>query len=109
MGEMLALKAWYCDSTHRYALTDAVQPLIVKSAAAKRPSVDPKADRKRYYMLAHGCHLLDTARYFAGEIVEVDARLLERFRRLLLVHRRRLQERRARPSRPHRRCEDGLA
>ena len=79
MGEMLALKAWYCDSTHRYALTDAVQPLIVKSAAAKKPSVDPKADRKRYYMLAHGCHLLDIARYFAGEIVEVDARLIERF------------------------------
>ena len=79
MGEMLALKAWYCDSTHRYALTDAVQPLFVKSASAKRPAVDPKADRKRYYMLAHGCHLLDVARYFAGEIIEVDARLSERF------------------------------
>jgi len=25
MGELLALKAWYCDSTHRYAVTDAVQ------------------------------------------------------------------------------------
>ena len=23
MGQMLALKAWYCDSTHRYAVTDA--------------------------------------------------------------------------------------
>ena len=32
MGEIVALKAWYCDSTHRYAMTDAVQPLIVKSA-----------------------------------------------------------------------------
>ena len=26
-------------------------------------------------MLAHGCHLVDTARYFAGEIVAVNARL----------------------------------
>ena len=30
-------------------------------------------------MLAHGCHLLDTARYFGGEIVEVEARLRQRF------------------------------
>ena len=79
MGEMLALKAWYCDSTHRYAMTDAVQPLMVRSAQAKRPASDPKADLERYYMLAHGSHLLDTARYFGGEIVEVDARLLRRF------------------------------
>ena len=79
MGELLALKAWYCDSTHRYAMTDAVQPLMVRSAKAKRPTGDPKADLESYYMLAHGSHLLDTARYFGGEIVEVDARLRQRF------------------------------
>ncbi|MEQ1951631.1 Gfo/Idh/MocA family oxidoreductase [Mesorhizobium sp. CN2-181] len=74
MGAMVALKAWYCDSTHRYPMTDAVQPLMVTSKAARRPSADPKADLDRYYMLAHGSHLVDTARYFAGEIVAVDAR-----------------------------------
>lgn len=79
MGEMLALKAWYCDSTHRYAVTDAVQPLMVKSANARKPAGNPKADLRKYFMLAHGSHLLDTARYFAGEIVEVDAKLRERF------------------------------
>ena len=78
MGQMVALKAWYCDSTHRYPMTDAVQPLIVTSANAKRPSANPKADLRRYYMLAHGCHLIDTARYFAGDIVSVQARLSER-------------------------------
>jgi len=78
MGEMVAFKAWYCDSTHRYPMTDAVQPLIVASAKAKRPSENPKADLRRYYMLAHGCHLLDTARYLAGEIAAVRARLSER-------------------------------
>ncbi|MBY5407770.1 Gfo/Idh/MocA family oxidoreductase [Rhizobium leguminosarum] len=78
MGEMVALKAWYCDSTHRYPMTDAVQPLIVTSANAKKPSANPKADLRRYYMLAHGCHLIDTARYFAGDIVSVNARLSER-------------------------------
>ena len=46
MGELGALKAWYCDSTHRYAMTDAVQPLIVRSGAARRPAQDPKADLK---------------------------------------------------------------
>ncbi len=79
MGELLALKAWYCDSTHRYQLTDAVQPLIVASSNAKRPPADPKANLEHYYMFAHGCHLLDTARYLAGEIVEVDARLRRSF------------------------------
>jgi predicted dehydrogenase len=78
MGEMVALKAWYCDSTHRYPMTDAVQPLIVASANARKPSENPKANLRRYYMLAHGCHLIDTARYFAGDIVSVNARLSER-------------------------------
>ena len=78
MGEMVALKAWYCDSTHRYPMTDAVQPLIVSSASARKPAGNPKADLARYYMLAHGSHLVDTARYFAGELVAVDARLSQR-------------------------------
>ena len=75
IGAVVALKAWYCDSTHRYAMTDAVQPLIVKSSATRRPAQDPKADLARYYMLAHGSHLIDTARYFSGDIVAVQARL----------------------------------
>src|SRR5215213_333427 len=62
MGEMLALKAWYCDSTHRYTMTDAVQPVIEASEKSKRPEGDPKADLRRYYILTHASHLLDTAR-----------------------------------------------
>ena len=79
IGELLSLKAWYCDSTHRYTMTDAVQPLPVTSKLAKKPSGNPKADLKRYFMLAHGSHLVDTARFLCGEITEVRARLLERF------------------------------
>ena len=79
MGEMLAFKAWYCDSTHRYAMTDAVQPLPILSASAKRPGESPKADLERYFMLAHGSHLVDTARFFCGDLVEVSARLNQRF------------------------------
>ena len=79
MGQHLAFKGWYCDSTHRYAMTDAVQPLIITSAKARKPSVNPKADLRQYYMLAHGSHLLDTARYLFGPIEAVEARLTERF------------------------------
>ncbi len=79
MGEMLALKAWYCDSTHRYTMTDALQPLIRAGAAALRPQGDQKADRMRYNMLAHGSHLVDLARYLAGPITAVNARLSQKF------------------------------
>ena len=79
IGELLTLKAWYCDSTHRYAMTDAVQPLIETSAASKRPAGNPKEDRRRYYLLGHGSHLIDTARFLGGEIVAIRARLVEKF------------------------------
>ena len=79
MGEMLALKAWYCDSTHRYAMTDAVQPLAHKGAKVLRPAGDPKADKQRYFMLAHGSHLVDLARHLGGPIRTVQARLNHRF------------------------------
>jgi predicted dehydrogenase len=79
LGQHLAFKGWYCDSTHRYAMTEAVQPLIIASAKARKPSVDPKANLRQYYMLAHGSHLLDTARHLFGPIEAVEARLTERF------------------------------
>ena len=51
---------------------------MVTCAAAKKPGGNPKADLDRYYMLAHGSHLVDTARYFAGPLVAVEARLANR-------------------------------
>jgi predicted dehydrogenase len=79
MGEILALKAWYCDSTHRYTNTDAVQPLPVTSRLARKPAGNPKADLEQYFILAHGSHLVDTARFLCGDIVAVRARLNKRF------------------------------
>jgi len=79
MGQMLALKAWYGDSTHRYAMTDATQPLARKGSKVLRPAGDPKADQQRYFMLAHGSHLVDLARYLGGPIRTVQARLNQRF------------------------------
>jgi len=79
MGEMLALKAWYCDSLYRYAMTGNLQPVPLTSGKTKRPKGEPKADRRRYYVLAHGSHLLDTVRFLGGEIVSIRARLVEKF------------------------------
>jgi predicted dehydrogenase len=79
MGQRMALKAWYYDSVYRYTMTDNLQPIPVTSKKAHRPEGDPKADRRRYYLLTHGSHLVDTARYLGGPIAGVQARLLERF------------------------------
>ena len=79
MGEMLALKAWYCDSTHRYAMTDAVQPPIVTSASSRRPSGDPKADRQRYLCSPMAATSLTPPAFLGGEIVTVEARLRESY------------------------------
>ncbi|WP_246703701.1 Gfo/Idh/MocA family oxidoreductase, partial [Rhizobium sp. SEMIA 4085] len=68
IGEIFALKAWYCDSTHRYTNTDAVQPLPITSKFARKPAGNPKADLRQYFMLAHGSHLVDTARFLCGGV-----------------------------------------
>jgi predicted dehydrogenase len=78
MGQMLVLRAWYYDSTYRYTMTDNLQPIPRTSAQARKPQGDPKADKRRYFILTHGSHLVDTARYLGGEITAVRARLLEK-------------------------------
>jgi predicted dehydrogenase len=73
------MRAWYCDSSYRYEMTDTVQPLVLTSQAPVRPKGDPKADRRRYYLLGHASHLVDTARFLCGEIVSVRAQLAEKY------------------------------
>ena len=78
IGELLALKAWYCDSIYRYQETDNLHPLIHSSSQAARPSGNPKADKFPYYLLGHGSHLVDTARFLCGEILAVRAEYKEK-------------------------------
>ncbi len=79
IGRRLAFKAWYYDSVYRYTMTDNLQPPLQTSARARRPAGNPKADKRRYYVLTHGSHLMDTTRLLGGEIASVRARLVERF------------------------------
>jgi predicted dehydrogenase len=78
LGELIAFRSWYCDSTLRYTMTDNLQPIVQTSASARRPRGEPKADKRQYFMLTHGSHLVDTARFLAGEITAVRARCVEK-------------------------------
>lgn len=77
LGELIAFRGWYCDSTWRYTMTDNLQPIVRASSTARRPPGNPKADKRRYFMLTHGSHLVDTARFLVGEITAVRARCRE--------------------------------
>ena len=79
LGRLQSLTAWYRDSTFRYTMTDNLQPVPLQSPQALRPEVDPKADRRTYYLATHGSHLVDTARFLGGPIRGLRARRLERF------------------------------
>jgi predicted dehydrogenase len=77
VGAISILNAWYCDSVARYTMTDNLQAIPVHSAQRKKPSADPKLDKGRYFLLAHGSHLFDTARFLAGPIAAIEARRRE--------------------------------
>jgi predicted dehydrogenase len=79
LGQLMAVKVWYHDSVHRYTMTDNLQPISVHSPTAKRPPGDPKADKRRYFLLAHGSHVVDMLRFLGGELISVQARLLQKF------------------------------
>jgi predicted dehydrogenase len=79
IGQLLALKAWYYDSVYRYTMTDNLQPLPITSTQIVRPAGNPKADKRRYFVLTHGSHLVDMARFLGGEITAVQARFVQKF------------------------------
>jgi predicted dehydrogenase len=78
MGPLLGLKAWYYDSAYRYTMTDNLQPIVRRSADARKPDGNPKADKRRYFLLTHGSHLVDTARFLGGPFTRLQARFIER-------------------------------
>jgi predicted dehydrogenase len=77
LGQMISYKGWYHDSTLRYTMTDNLQPIPVASRRARKPQGNPKANRRQYYLLTHGSHLVDLAHFLAGDLTAVRARLVE--------------------------------
>lgn len=74
LGPRISFAAWYHDSVYRYTMTDNLQPIPLHSPAALRPAEDPKANRGRYFLLTHGSHLVDSARFLGEAITRVRAR-----------------------------------
>jgi predicted dehydrogenase len=79
LGELMSLRAWYYDSVRRYTMTDNVQAVPFTSPDSKKPAENPKTDKRRYFMLAHGSHMVDTARFLAGPLRRVRTQLVEKF------------------------------
>ena len=79
LGQIMGMRAWYRDSQFRYLMTDNTQPFILSSEQSIHPQGNPKANRRHYFLLAHASHLVDTARFLAGDIVSLKADLVERF------------------------------
>ena len=78
LGQMLSFKGWYHDSILRYTMTDNLQPISFTSQNTLKPASNPKDDKCRYFLLTHGSHLVDLARFLAGEIASLQARLVEK-------------------------------
>jgi predicted dehydrogenase len=58
-------------------MTDNLQAIPVQSARKRKPAQDPKADKRKYFLLTHGSHLFDTAHFLAGSITALEARWRE--------------------------------
>ena len=75
IGAPMAYRGWYCDSAYRYTVTDNLHPYILHAADAVRPAGNPKGDRRQYFLLTHGSHLVDTAIHLCGPIARVQTQL----------------------------------
>ena len=76
--------------THRYAMTDAVQPLMVTSAAGEEAGAGTRRPTCAATSCSRMAAISSTPRaIFGGDIVEVDGAAQRALRRLLLVRRRR--------------------
>jgi predicted dehydrogenase len=73
IGEVTTFKGWYCDSIGRYVLTNNTMPVLYQSERMKKPAGNPKEQLDHYYLLGHGSHLVDTARFLLGDIESVTA------------------------------------
>lgn len=77
IGRVSLFHGWYCDSTERYTMTDNLQAIPVQSIRKRNPQQDPKADKRKYFLLTHGSHLFDIVRFLGGAIEAIEARWIE--------------------------------
>jgi predicted dehydrogenase len=72
MGPRISLHGWYCDSAHHGTYVRSLRRLVFVSAERKRPET-PAQPQESALLYGHGVHLVDTIRFFGGDIVAVSA------------------------------------
>ncbi len=79
LGQKMAMKLWYCDSTYRYTMEETLWPTLLTADPDGAGSVSQDVDKRAYKLVAHGSHLVDTAALLGGRIESVTAKLVEKF------------------------------
>jgi len=79
MRHRLSVSGWYCDSTFRPVMQNALRLPPIRSTS--QVGLDPsfKSHKKSYKLLTHGCHLVNTLRFFGGEIAAVQAKFATKY------------------------------
>ncbi|MEW6354888.1 MAG: Gfo/Idh/MocA family oxidoreductase [Planctomycetota bacterium] len=70
MGERLSVSGWYCDSVYHMQYVTSLSGPREASTMQRRPT-DRIEDLHLNMVLGHGVHLVDTLRFFGGDIVAV--------------------------------------
>ena len=73
IGEISTLNAWYCDNESRNISCESVMPITETSEGALCSNLKKQKGVLTYKIYDHLSHLVDTARYLAGEIESVKA------------------------------------
>ena len=86
MGDRLMVSGWYCDSVFHMNYVNSRHGKFVTGTGQKRPGAPAKPmDGHINNLLGHGVHLLDTLRFFGGDIVAVTTTKTDKQKKLVTL------------------------
>ncbi|NOZ22241.1 MAG: Gfo/Idh/MocA family oxidoreductase [Planctomycetes bacterium] len=77
MGERLSVSGWYCDSVYHMQYVNSLAGPREGGAMQRRPT-ERIEDVHLNMVLGHGVHLIDTLRFFGGNIVAVTTEMTQK-------------------------------
>jgi len=77
MGERLSVSGWYCDSVYHGQYVTSLTGPRASSNLQRRPT-ERIQDLHLNMVLGHGVHLIDTLRFFGGDIVAVTTEMAQK-------------------------------
>ena len=84
MGERLSVSGWYCDSVYHMQYVNSLVGPREGSTMQRRPT-ERIEDVHLNMVLGHGVHLIDTLRFFGGDIVAVTTEMTQKDRDIVSV------------------------